>query len=191
MNIVIPIRLVTSRAPQAIARAQLYNLDDNRFFSLQFNPQMIEPAVSYGWSDTEWTGADKIDVQFLGVGQTEMEIVSDWVVDPAAPVVRHNLDRNLVYDDGADNKLVKIENVIGALRDWGNIRPDNGRSSLVRVIIGDDWYYNGRMTRFSFRIDERFKDGTIRRGGLRVGFKEWRSPVSFGINGPRGLARIR
>lgn len=191
MPIVVPVRFVRSRLREPIARAQLYNLDDNTYFNLQFNPQTLEPSREYGWSEEGWTGSDKIDLQFLGVGQTELEVVSDWLVDPAAPLVRHNLDRPLTYDDGADNKLLKIEEVIKTIENWGALREDKRRSSLVRVIIGDNWYYNGRMTRLVAHIDERFADGTIRRAGFSIGFKEWKRPQGFPVGAASGLARIR
>ncbi len=191
MQIVVPVRFLRAQRREPIARAQLYNLDENTYFNLQFNPQTLEPGRDYGWSEEGWTGSDKIDLQFLGVGQTELEVVSDWLVDPAAPLVRHNLDRALTYDDGAGNKLIKIEEVIAAIERWGAIRDDKRRSSLIRVIIGDNWYYNGRMTRFTARIDERFASGTIRRAGISIGFKEWKTPQGFPIGGASGLARIR
>ncbi len=190
MQIVIPIRIVHELRREPIARAQLYNLDDNTYFNFQFNPLTIEPATEYGWSDEGWTGTDKIDTQFLGIGQTELDVTSDWLVDPVAPIIRHNLNSDLVYEDGAGNRLVRIESVIAAIQQWGAIRTDERRSSLVRLIIGDNWYFNGRMTRFSARIDERFANGLIRRASLRIGFKEWRSTVPIaGRN--TGLARIR
>lgn len=190
MQLIIPIRIVQERRREPIARAQLYNLDDNTYFNFQFNPQTLEPANEYGWADEGWTGSDKIDSQFLGVGQTELEVISDWLVDPAAPIIRHNLDGDLVYDDGASNRLVRIEAVIAAIQSWGAIRTDERRSSLVRLIIGDNWYFNGRMTRFAARIDDRFASGLIRRASLRIGFKEWRSTAPI-TGGKTGLARIR
>ncbi|MGB5107328.1 MAG: hypothetical protein WBP42_11515 [Candidatus Zixiibacteriota bacterium] len=190
MNIVIPIRLVQSRTRGPIARAQIYNLDDNEYFNFQFNPQTLEPGRDYGWSDEGWTGSDKYDTQFLGVGQTELELASDWLVDPAAPIIRYHIDRTLMYQAGPNPtqqvSLVKVEEIIKTLENWGAIRERERRSSLVRVIIGDNWYYNGRMTRFSCRIDERFADGTIRRAAIRIGFKEWRSTRSFA----GGLTRL-
>lgn len=205
MQIVVPVRFVRSRQREPIARAQLYNLDDNTYFNLQFNPQTLEPSREYGWSEEGWTGSDKIDLQFLGVGQTELEVVSDWLVDPAAPLVRHNLDRPLTYDDkqlrkalveegfgaieGAGNWLVKIEEVIKTVEGWGALREDKRRSSLVRVIIGDNWYYNGRMTRLTARIDERFANGVIRRASIRIGFKEWKRPQGFPLGSQTELWR--
>lgn len=189
MNIVIPIRLVESRSIRHIARAQAYNLDDQKAFNFQFNPQTLEPSRDYGWAEDGWTGSDKIDIQFLGVGQTELEVTSDWLVDPAAPLIRHDTGRPVTYEDRSGNKLIKIEEIIKVLEKWGSIRVRERRSSLIRIIIGDNWYYNGRMTRLSFRIDERFADGTIRRGSMRIGFKEWRSPAGF-RGGVRGLAQI-
>lgn len=180
MNLVIPVRIVTERRRDPIARAQLYNLDDNQYFNFQFNPITLEPGREYGWSDEGWTGTDKIDTQFLGVGQTEIEVVSDWLVDPAAPGIQYHVGTALTYEDSAGNtRLIWIEKVIATVERWGQIRSDKRRSSLVRLIIGDNWYFNGRMTRFSARIDERFANGLIRRASLRIGFKEWKSPTTF------------
>lgn len=180
MQISIPIRVVKHRlSSKPIARGQLYNLDDNEYFDLQFNPRVIEPRTEYGWSDDPWMGSDKVSVQFLGIGQTDFDLQVEFLVDPGAPRITYRLGTTnlvLTYQDGAENNLIRIENIIRTIEQWGAVRDDKGRSSLIGITMGKS-YWEGRMINFAPRIEERFRDGLIRKATLRIGFKQWRRAV--------------
>jgi hypothetical protein len=177
MRIVIPLRSALSVPDMAtIARAQLYNLDQNEFIEFQFNPRGSEPGMDFGWGDDGFSGSDKVDTQFLGQGQTEFELASEWIVDPGAPVIDHNVAEPCVHEDAAGNKLIMIGAVLVAFERWAAIRIDSRRPSLIRVIWPDNRWYEGRLVRLSHRIEERFASGEARRATVRMGFKEWRRP---------------
>lgn len=159
------------RAPasQRIVRAQLYNLDENQHFQLQFNPE-IDPRLEINWADEPWLSAVQGHTQFLGVAPFEFEIPLHFEVAPGAPPVPNSCSPQLM--DGAG--LIVIEAVLEVLDRWCKPRQDFGRPPIISFIQQDN-SYRGRITSLAQSSEDRFWDGRLRRLTIRLGFRQWRT----------------
>lgn len=169
MNIRIPLRSRGAQPSTKIERAQLYNLDDNEYFQLQFNPKP-DPRLDVEWTDDTWNGTARAHSQFLGIGPFGFDIPIILEVAPGAPRMPHSCSPQLMDGDG----LVIIENVLAVILNWLKVRPDVGRPSLVNYIIGEQ-SYRGRIRTLTFGDEDRFPGGRLRHLMITLGFKQWRT----------------
>lgn len=178
MEITLPIRRISQRpTTRNEATSRLENNDYQEWFDLQFTPREIQPSTDYNWTEDEWRGSDRVHRQFLGTGQTHFELVTEFLVDPGAPYCKSTTDPPIGYRDKVKNALISIENVIEVIERWQAIYERHGRPAIINVVLPGGRVYSGVITRFSWRAEERFHSGIIRRATIYVGFGQWRRIV--------------
>jgi len=160
---------------EKVARAQIYNFDDNQRFDLQFVPN-VRPRTDDQWAQRPYQGTPYTHAQFLATGQTSFEVPIELLVDPNAPKIANQNTTPSVVDG---DELVHIENVRAVILTWAKIRSDLGRPSLVGYVGPNGTLdYAGYMTYRDLEELDRFPDGRMRHVILRIGITEWKTPTA-------------
>ncbi len=154
---------------RATSKGQLYNLDLNRYFNFQFNPEMFEVNREFAYAVLTWNGdATGGDLFYLNSKARTIELPLLYMADPAAPKVDYDTETSL----SSPNLRFDFDALEKEIDRWCEKIPQAGRPSRIRIILGPR-YFDGVIMSVSCRKTAFFEDLTTREGILTIRFQQW------------------
>jgi len=154
-----------------VTRGQLYNLDKDRFFRFQFNPETYDWRQEWNWKPIQGNRDDTGgDLYFLNSGPRLMDLPLRFIADPGAPDLVYDTDHDL----STENLKMDFFSIMAEFRYW--LRPirEKGRPCRLLVMFGKE-SLPCVITAMEVSQEDHFADLTVRAATIVLRLREWQT----------------
>jgi len=157
-----------------VKTGQLYNLDDDKSISFQFNPSEFSWQEEHNWSTQKYTGNPGKQLQYLGCTGRVFTLELEFHADPWFPRVQLSGDVDPSITPDPDRTAVDFDKLVDEFRSWIKERPDKKRPSYIRIILPNKEEFDGIVRSATKQILSVYADGVVQHGKLIFNFEEWK-----------------